>query len=140
MRKMISVLTVAAMPAFGLVALSGGASSAGEPYPGSVDTTCFGEALNNPVAGNPAKVRFRVGTGGNGAAKGWATFSYERRSNGVVVEEFKRRYEGPGWDKHLFEGVPRGKYKVKVFFDSRPNDSVYQNCRTSFTQRVRPRG
>jgi len=139
MKKILSTAFAAIMLAGGLVALSGGSSTAGEPYPGSIDTKCFAEALNNPRVGHDANVRFKVGTGGNGAARGIVNFSYERRSNGIIEDEFTRQYEGPGWTKYAFRGLPKGRYKVRVFFNSKPVDSVYQNCRTSFKQRVRPK-
>lgn len=141
MKKILSTTAAAVMLASGFVALSGETSTAGEPgYPGSVDTTCFAEALNNPRVGNAAKASFRVGTGGNGEADGIVNFTYERTKNGVVTEEFTRQYNGSqGKVKFAFDGIPRGKYVVRVFFNSKPVDSVYQNCRTNFEQQIRPR-
>lgn len=140
MRKLASLLATSAMIASGLVAATTAPTSAGEPYPGSVPTDCDAQRLNNPRVGNPARARLRVQTGGNGATRGKAFFAYERQRNGVVVDEFRRRYDGPGWTKFRFDGLPRGRYIVRVFFNSRPGDSVYQNCRATYTQRVRRRG
>lgn len=141
MRKIASLFAVAALAGGGVMAVSGSSATAGEPYPGSINTNCFAEALNNPrVNGNPARVKFRVGTEGNGAANGVAHFAYERKSNAVIVDEFKRTYLGPDAQKYAFEGLPRGRYTVRVWFNSKPGDSVYQNCRTTFSQRIRPRG
>ena len=68
------------------------------------------------------------------------SFVYKRLSNGVVEGQYTRSYDGPGWDRYAFNGLPRGKYVVRVRFNSQPANSVYQNCSTSFRQTVRPRG
>lgn len=139
MKKIIAGLFAATTAASGLVAFSAAPSDAA-PYPGTIDTNCSAEALNNPRVGNPAKVEFRVTTGGNGSARGLATFSYERKSSGIVVDEFTRHYRGPAPEKYAFDGLPRGHYVVRVFFNSKPGDSVYKNCRTNFDQDVRRAG
>lgn len=136
MRKFQSLILAAVLLGSGLVAGSAGTASAA-PYPGSVDTNCQGKALNNPREGNPARVRFRVTTGGSGAANGSVVFQYIRRSNDTVVREFSRRYFGPGYTKYSFDNVPQGRYRVKTFFNSRPGNSVYQNCNDGFRQTVR---
>lgn len=141
MKKIFAGLFVAILLATGLVAFSSVASNAGgtDPYPGSVPTNCDGEALNSPRVGNPATVRFRAGSGGNGAPKGVVTFSYERKKNGVIVDEFSRQYDGPQWEKYAFTGIPKGNYTVNVHFNTKPADSVYKNCNTSFSQEIRPK-
>ena len=138
MKKIASLAASLAIAGTSLLAGPADAGTGG-PYPGTVDTTCVAHALNSPRAGHPARVAFKVRTGGNGAAHGQVTFSYQRKSNHVVVDQFVRRYQGPGRTKYRFDGIPRGKYVVRVFFDSRPSDSVYQNCRTHFSQTIRPR-
>jgi len=138
MGKMLSGMIAVIFMAGGLSALTIGGASA-DPYPGTINTACHADNLNNPRVGNPAKVRFRVGTDGNGAARGTVTFEYERRSSEFVVKQYERRYDGPDAEKYAFYSIPRGKYVVRVFFNSRPGDSVYQNCRTSFRQTIRPR-
>jgi hypothetical protein len=136
MRKFQSVLAAAALLGGGLVAGATTTASA-DPYPGSVNTTCKSRALNNPGGDKPARVRLKVTTGGNGAARGRVVFQYKRKSNGAVAREYRRSYFGPGKTKYEFDNVPRGRYRVKVFFNSRPGASVYQNCRKAFSQRVR---
>lgn len=137
MGKMLSGMIAVIFMTGGLTALTIGGATA-DPYPGSVNTNCHADDRNSPRVGDPAKVRFRVGTDGNGAARGRVFFDYERRSNGAFVKEFVRSYDGPGWENYEFHGLPRGDYRVRVFFDSRPAGSVYQNCRTTFRQVVRP--
>lgn len=137
MKKFLSTAFAAVMLASGFVALSGGSSTALEPgYPGTVDTTCIASAANKPRFPKHPKADFRVGTGGNGAANGQVTFQYHK--NHTVVREFQFQYEGPGYTTYRMGRVPVGRYKVTVFFNSKPVDSVYQNCRTSFSQTVRP--
>ncbi|QZY28777.1 hypothetical protein [Nocardioides coralli] len=103
-----------------------------------MSTTCTGQAINSPRVGAPAKVKLRVDPG---EPQGWATFTYERARNGLIVAEHRRRYNGPGWNKYSFrKKLPRGNYIVRVWFNSTPRDSVYTNCRDTFEQRVRPRG
>lgn len=139
MRKLASFVATGALVATGLVGVSATQTAAapGDGYPPPIDTRCKGKAINHPTVGDPAKVKFRVNTGGNGGARGWVTFSYERKKNGLVVAEFRRRYRGPGWNKYSFRRhIPRGNYIVRTWFNSTPADSVYQNCRTRFRQRV----
>ena len=138
MGKMLSGMIAVIFMAGGLTALNISAAEASCPYTGCIDTTCHADNLNNPRVGNPARVRFRVGTGGNGAARGDVLFSYERPS-GLIEAQYHKRYVGPGWDRYAFSGIPRGKYIVRVRFNSRPDNSAYDNCRTSFRQTVRPR-
>lgn len=147
MRKIQSLIATTSLVAGGLVAatVTTPANSAapdrfGDPYPGSVNTNCHGKALNKPRAGKPAKVQFRVTTGGDADLRGRVFFTYERKRSGLVVDEFKRRYDGPGFTKYAFDNIPKGRYTVRVFFDSRPTNSVYKNCRTNFSQRVRRAG
>ncbi len=137
MRKFHSVLAAATLLGGGLVAGATGTATA-VPYPGSVDTKCVAKALNDPQEGGaPARVRFRVKVPGDGAPEGKVTFTYVRRSNGNVVREFDRNYTGPRNNEYAFENIPQGGYRVDVHFNSKPADSVYQNCNTAFRQRIR---
>lgn len=139
MRKLASFAASGAMVASGLIGGTAVQATAA-PYPGSVDTVCYGNNINNPRVGNPVKVKLRVGTHGEGAARGWATFTYHRKKNDLIVAEFRRRYVGPEWNKYSYRRkIPRGRYNVHVWFNSTPGDSVYQNCRDTFSQRVRRR-
>lgn len=138
MKKLFAGLFSAALLTGSAVGLTSTTATAA-PYPGTIDTSCHGNALNNPRVGRTAHVAFRVTTGGNGGAAGWVTFKYVREGNGVVVRETQRWYDGPGWDDYRIGGLPRGHYNVRVHFNSAPADSVYQNCRTSFDQDVRRR-
>lgn len=138
MRKIQSLLVATVMLGGGLVA-SVAPATAAPGYPGSVPTNCSGKALNTPREGRPARVRLKVSTGGNGAARGRVTFQYVRKSNRTVVREYRRSYFGPGRTKYRFDNLPAGRYRVKVFVNTRPSDSVYQNCKDRFNQKVRPR-
>ena len=140
MGKMLSGMIAVIFMAGGLTALNISAAQAACPYTGCIDTTCRADNLNNPEVGHPARVRFRVSTDGNGGASGAVSFVYKRLSNGVVEGQYTRRYNGPGWDQYSFNGLPRGKYVVRVHFNSQPANSAYQNCGTKFRQTVRPRG
>lgn len=115
-----------------------GPAEAGEPYPGSVATTCNGAALNNPAEGSPARVRFGVSVDGDGAPAGRVVFVYQRVKDDTVTNNFRRDYQGEGATRYELRGVPAGRYVVSARFDSRPRDSVYADCSTSFRQRVRP--
>jgi hypothetical protein len=136
MGKILSGMIAVIFMAGGLTALTIGGAAADHGYGPHANTRCFADALNNPRVGNPARVRFRVGTFGNGRARGVVSFKYERRFSGFVVKQFNRRYRGSDWEKYAFRGIPRGKYVVRVFFDS---NSAYKNDRTKFRQTVRPR-
>jgi hypothetical protein len=138
MRTLVRIAAASVLAAGSAVALAGGGATAGGPYPGTIDTTCEAEALNNPEVGDAARARFRVTTDGNGGASGRVTFTYERRTNDNVVAEYSRSYDGPGWTDYRFQDLPRGKYDVRVNFNSQPADSVYKNCSTSYDQRVKP--
>ena len=138
MKKIASAAATVALLGGGLVGATTTAANSA-PYPGTINTVAEGHHLNAPRVGHAAKVEFRVKTGGNGAAHGVVHFSYVRRSNHVVVDQFDRRYRGPGYTKYAFRGIPRGRYTVRVFFNSKPVNSVYQNDRERFFQRVRPR-
>ena len=138
MGKMLSGMIAVIFMAGGLTALTIGGAAA-DPYPGTINTRCHADNLNNPRVGNPARVKFRAGTGGNGAPRGDVYFRYERVSSGRIEAQYRKSYVGTGWDRYSFSGLPRGKYVVRVRFDSRGENSVYQNCRTSFRQTVRPR-
>jgi len=138
MGKLLSGLIAAILMAGGLTALTIGAAEAG-PYTGTVDTQAHADNLNNPRVGQPARVQFRVTTDGNGGAGGEVTFAYQRVRSGNVVAKYRRDYDGPGWDQYAFRGLPRGRYNVRVFFNSQPRSSAYRNSSTSFRQTVRPR-
>lgn len=114
-------------------------AAAGEPYPGSVPTTCVSVAMNQPVEGRAARVRFEVTVDGEGAPAGRVHFIYQRKKTNAVVEEYRRSYTGPGSTKYAFRRLPAGRFRVAVRFDSKPNDSVYQDCSNSVSQRVRAR-
>ncbi|GAA1476845.1 hypothetical protein GCM10009623_12910 [Nocardioides aestuarii] len=143
MKKFASIVASAALIGGGLVAAAPTATAVptGDPYPGSIGTTCNANNLNNPRKGGNVRVRLNVrpDVDGNQDLRGPATFRYFRKSNNTVIREYRRLYRGPGVTKYAFSGVPRGRYTVKVFWNSKPNSSVYQNCSTSFSQRVRPR-
>ncbi len=139
MGKMLSGMLAVIFMAGGLTALNISAAQASCPYTGCIDTRCHADNLNNPRVGNPARVKFRVGTDGNGAPRGDAYFRYERVSSGRVEAQFRKSYSGTSWERYAFSGIPRGKYVVRVKFDSRGDNSAYENCRTSFRQTVRPR-
>jgi uncharacterized protein (DUF58 family) len=139
MGKLFSGIIAVIFMAGGLSALTiSGASAACDSYTGCADTRCHADNLNNPRVGNPARVRFRVGTpDGNGRPSGKVFFDYERAGSGHFVKEYVRRgYKGNSWDKYAFHNLPRGKYVVKVFFDPR---GAYETCKTKFRQTVRPR-
>jgi hypothetical protein len=138
MGKLFTGLIAVIFMAGGLTALNVSAAQAACPYTGCIDTTCHADNINNPRVGNPAKVKFRVGTAGNGAARGPVSFVYKRVSNGNTVGSYTRSYTGPGWERYAFGSLPRGKYVVRVHFNSSRNSS-YENCRDSFRQTVRPR-
>ena len=144
MKKFASIVASATLLGSGLVAATTTSASTapfGDEYPGSIDTNCNANNLNNPRVGRNVRVRLNVrpDIDGDQELRGRAVFSYVRKRNDTVVAEFRRLYRGPGRTKYAFSGVPKGRYTVKVFFNSRPDDSVYQNCRSSFSQRVRPR-
>jgi uncharacterized protein (DUF58 family) len=138
MGKLFSGIIAVIFMAGGLSALTISGASASCPYTGCVDTRCHADNLNNPRVGNPAKVRFRVGTpDGNGRPSGKVFFDYERAGSGHFVKEYVRRgYKGNSWDRYAFHNLPRGEYVVRVFFDAR---GAYENCKTKFRQTVRPR-
>jgi hypothetical protein len=137
MGKMLSGMIAVIFVAGGLTALTIGGAQA-DPYPGTVNTTCHADNLNNPRVGNPARVKFRVGTSGNARPRGVVNFEYTRARSGAFVRGYQRRYDGSGWERYAFRGVPRGRYVVRVFFTT-PQRSAYRNDRTSFRQTVRPR-
>ena len=140
MGKLFSGMIAAIFMAGGLTALTTGAAQAACPYTNCIDTTAHANNLNNPQVGKPARVKFRVSTAGNGDPRGVVTFTYQRAGNGQVEGRFRRAYDGgPGWDRYAFRGLPQGKYVVRVFFNSMPANSAYENCKTKFRQTVRPR-
>lgn len=138
MHKFPTLVVTSLLLGSGLVVAQSPAS-ANHGYTGTFNTTCQSSALNNPRVGNPARVEFRVQTGGNGGAAGEVTFKYVRTSNDVVVDRFERSYDGPGYTDYRFNGIPRGRYRVEVYFESRPRHSVYEDCADSFSQQVRRR-
>jgi hypothetical protein len=142
-KKFASIVASAAMIGGGLVAAAPSATAVptGDPYPGSIETNCNADNLNNPRVGGNARVKLNVRpeVDGNQELRGRAVFSYVRKSNDTVVAEFRRLYRGPGRTNYAFSGLPKGRYTVKVFFNSRPDQSVYKNCSDKFSQRVRPR-
>lgn len=109
----------------------------GEPYPGTVDTTCKARAENSPRAKQTAYSRVKVTTNGNGRASGKMTLSYFNKRTDKVRRIVSVRYGGQSWKKVGVSGLNRGNYSVSVAFDSRPADSVYKDCSTSFAQKVR---
>lgn len=142
MKKFASIVASAALIGGGLVAAAPAtAVPTGDPYPGSINTRCIADNLNNPRVGRDVRVSLNVrpDVDGDQELRGPATFQYVRKSNNTVVAEYRRLYRGPGRTNYAFSGVPKGRYTVKVFWNSRPDNSVYQNCSDSFGQRVRPR-
>ena len=139
MGKLFSGIFAAILMAGGLTALTIGGAAADHGYPPHINTRCIADNLNNPRVGNPAKVAFRVRHNSNATPRGVVNFEYMRARSGAFVRGYERSYVGQGWDRYSFRNLPRGKYRVRVFFDARPHRSPFQNCRTSFTQTVRPR-
>jgi hypothetical protein len=139
MRKFHSLLAATALLGGGLVA-GAGVASAAPGYPDSVDTKCQGKALNDPREdGAPARIQLRVKPrdATNAAPRGKVVVRYVRRSNGDVARKFRRDYDGPGYEKYSFADVPRGRYRVEVDYNAKPARSVFQDCGTSFRQRIR---
>lgn len=144
MKKFASIVASATLIGTGLVAATTHSASAvpnGDPYPGSIDVTANAGALNNPKVGGNARVKLNVRPEFDGGQelRGRVVFSYVRKSNNTVIAEFRRLYRGPGRTNYAFSGLPKGRYTVKVFFNSKPNDSVYGNDSDRFNQRIRPR-
>lgn len=140
MKKFLGLAAGAAMIAGSLAAV-GPAADAGTPsYPNTVPTTCRADNLNNPRVGQAAKVKFKATpSNGSGDPKGLVTFDYQKKNSKTITKEYTVRYVGPDYQKYAFKGIPAGRYKVIVHFDSRPKASVYKNCNTSFDQQVKKR-
>jgi hypothetical protein len=143
-KKFASIVASAAMIGGGLLAAAPTATAVPTgvcEYPGCIDVTANADNLNNPRVGGNARVKLNVRpeVDGNQELRGRVTFSYVRKSNDTVVAEFRRLYRGPGRTNYAFSGLPKGRYTVKVFFNSRPDSSVYGNDSDRFSQRVRPR-
>ncbi len=134
MKKLSAGLVGAALMVAGLVGVPSGAASA-DPYPGTIPTFCSASAMNEPRGQEDAKVRFKAGTDGNGKPKGLVTFKYYK--NDQLKRTFKVWYAG-GKREYTLGSLPkRGLYQVVTSFDSKPRNSAYTNCSTSFEQRKR---
>lgn len=113
-------------------------AQAGEPYPGTVDTTCKAKAKNSPRGTKKTAYSvFKVTTDGNGRASGKVSLRYFNKRTDRVRREVTVNYRKRGWKRIGVSGLNRGKYKVTSSFDSRPADSVYKDCSISFAQKVR---
>ena len=145
MKKFASIVASATLIGTGLVAATTQSATAvptaTAPTRACIDVTANARALNNPKVGGNARVQLNVRPEYDGGQelRGRAVFSYVRKSNNTVIAEFRRLYRGPGRTNYAFSGLPKGRYTVKVFFNSKPNDSVYGNDSDRFNQRIRPR-
>ena len=137
MKKLLAGLAATVLMGTGVAALNVETSVAAVApgYPGSINTVCHAYGVGKPHVGDDVKAYFSVSQAGNGTPHGRVMFTYDKR-NSSVSYDFDKYF--PGGEKvYEFGPMKRGKYDVHVHFDSRPENSVYQNCNTDFVQRVR---
>lgn len=135
MNKLVSFVASATLLGGGLVAATATSASADcGDYPSCIDTETRASALNNPREGNVARVEAKVLANSERRPSGTIVFSYERKSNGELVDVFRRDYDG-GTEEYAFAGLPQGRYVVTARFKG---DWRFENSRDKFEQRVRP--
>lgn len=119
MKKMISALFAAVMMAGGLVAFAASPASAACPYGGCIATSTFIDAPEEVEKGDTAKICVRVGTDGNGTAKGTVTVTVVRGKGDFKFTDSKK-YN----DRRECFTTPKltmkGNYVIKARFDKKP--------------------
>lgn len=134
MKKILAGAFAAATIAGGVVATTTTGAVA-DPYPATVDTTCHSYNVGKANAGDDVSAYFSVAAdNSNATPHGRAIFHYERL-DGKFSYDFDKYFAG-GEKTYTFEPMHRGNYTVTARFDSRPDESVFQNCRTSFDMKV----
>jgi hypothetical protein len=134
-KKFLSIVASATLLGSGLVAGTATSASADcGDYPSCIDTDTIASALNNPREGNVARVEAKVVANSDRRPTGKIIFTYKKKSNGDVVDVFRRDYDG-GREEYAFGGLPQGRYKVIAQFRG---DWRFENSRDTFEQRVRP--
>lgn len=119
MKKFLGAATSAVMLAGGAVALASSPAQAACPYSGCIATSTFIDAPDEVKRGNSAEICIRVGTDGNGQAKGTVTITVVRGKGGFEFTDSKKYNDR----RECFETPALrqlGNYVIKARFDKKP--------------------